>query len=142
MEQEQEEQQQQQQPPSQDYLKEILKSRIEQFKTKYTFALKYSQNITNILKIFISAFNEKVINTLNENKNILKFFKELANIYHSLSDQIKKAKGILKDQPNTPKIFDDGLKPMLESSQTMLTTTFLELLSLLSYTDNTSPTFI
>ena len=116
-------------PPSQDIVKETLRSRIEHLRTKYTFALKYSQNIIDIVQLFISVFKEKVLNTLNENKKVLKFFKEIANIYSSLSDQIKKAKGILKDQSNAPKIFDDGLKPMLEGSQTMLTTIFLELSS-------------
>ena len=127
MEEHEEQQPQQQlQPPFQDTLKLTLKSRIEQLKVKYTFALKYSQNIITILKLFTSVFNEKVLNTLNENKNVLKFFKELTNVYQSFSDQIKKAKIILKDQPNAPGIFDDGLKPILENSQTMLTTTFLE----------------
>ena len=127
MEEHEEQQPQQQlQPAFQDTLKLTLKSRIEQLKGKYTFALKYSQNITTIIKLFTNLFNEKVLNTLNENKNVLKFFKELTNVYQSFSDQIKKAKIILKDQPNSPGIFDDGLKPILENSQTMLTTTFLE----------------
>ena len=62
---------------SEEEINQYIKTKVESYQNQYTFALKYSNTITKILKLFISSFNEKLMNTMSDNKIILKFFKDL-----------------------------------------------------------------
>ena len=108
---------------------DIIKAKVSKIRSNYNFAISYSNGIIAILKLFNNLLFEKVFNSLNENKNTLNFFKDISAFYMSFSDQIKKSNKIYSSQQQGPKIFDDGLKPMLENTQLALCKNFFDLSS-------------
>lgn len=110
---------------------ELIKAKVIKIRKNYNFSMSYSLGILNILKLFHGLLFEKVFNSLNENKNILNFFKEISSFYQGFADQLKKTNRNFASQPQLPKIFDDGLKAMLEKTQNDLSKNFIDLASAL-----------
>lgn len=108
---------------------ELIKAKVLKIRKNYNFSMSYSLGILNILKLFHGLLFEKVFNSLNENKNILNFFKEISSFYQGFADQLKKTNKNFSSQPQLPKIFDDGLKIMLEKTQNDLSKNFIDLAS-------------
>jgi hypothetical protein len=112
---------------SDEDMNQYIKTKVENYQKQYTFTLKYSNAITKILKFFISSLNEKLTNTILENKIILKFFRDISSLYQIFSDQINLANCGFYEQMNTPKLFDESFKSTLKQTQKTLDKTFSEL---------------
>ena len=106
---------------------DLIKDKIIKLRRNYNFSMSYSLGILNILKLFNNCLFDKVTNTLNENKSILNLFKEISGFYQSFSEQVRKSNKTLSTLGQTPKIFDDGLKNMIESTQNALVRNFLDI---------------
>ena len=112
---------------SEEEIHQYIKAKAENYQKQYTFTLKYSNTISKILKFFISSLNEKLTNTISENKIILKFFRDISSVYQIFSDQINLANCWFYEQMSTPKMLDESFKSSLKQTQKTLDKTFSEL---------------
>ncbi len=105
----------------------LIKEKIIKLRNNYNFSMSYSLSILNILKLFHKCLFEKVFNTLNENRTVFNVFKEISEFYQSFSEHVLKSNKNLSSLGEVPKIFNDGLKSMLESTQNALVRNFLDI---------------
>lgn len=108
-------------------INQLIRAKVENYRKQYTFTLEYSKTIAEILKLFITTFYDKIGNTIAEKKAELKFFKDISYVYFVFSEQINKINCLFYEHMDTPKIFDDTLKPMLKKTQITLSKTFNDL---------------
>jgi hypothetical protein len=112
-------------------LKLLLFHKINYLTNYYHFTQSYSSTLTNLFLNLTEILSKKVTHTLNQNKNFIKFFKEITGAYQRFSTDLIKANLVLAGDTQSQTensmyggLFSNNLNGMIEQTQETIANNF------------------
>ena len=96
------------------------------------FSQKYSTCVILIFKKLNEVIFKKFTNTLNQNKNFLKFFKDITCAYQKFSTDLIGANSILSEVAFKEQILSDNINKMIEKTQESISSNFFNFSTVLT----------
>ena len=107
-----------------DKLIPLIKEKYEKISRYYNFSVAYVTIITKIFRIYYQPLIKRLSNTLDQNKRIIKFFKEITSAYQRFSADLMKA-NLGVNEVNQDQIFSNNMNAMIEKTQETIASNFM-----------------
>jgi hypothetical protein len=111
-------------PTEPDKLIPLIKEKFEKISRYYNFSVAYVAIITKIFRIYYQPLIKRLSNTLDQNKRIIKFFKEITSAYQRFSADLMKA-NLGVNEINQDQIFSNNMNAMIEKTQETIAGNFM-----------------
>ena len=95
----------------------MIKEKIKKLNTLYNFCLQYEDVIYKILMNLDESTYEKINNSFNDYFSYLNFFKSSSELYSKFADQIQNTNKIITFTEQKPKMTDNFLSNVMQSTQ-------------------------
>lgn len=105
-------------------IKLFILPKINFLTTHTNFFLTYSEQVFYLFSKLTELMSKKISNTLNQNKNFMRFFKEITSAYQNFSNELNKAKSELTDDKSKNLIFNENINTVVEQAQDTISNNF------------------
>jgi hypothetical protein len=105
-------------------IKPEIYQKVSNLSHLYLFSQAYSNDVVLLFKKLNDVIFKKVNNTLNQNKNFLKFFKEVTVAYQKFSGDLIKANSTITSSIVQDQIFNDSINNVIEKTQETIANNF------------------
>ena len=95
----------------------LIQEKIKELNTNFNFALQYHDIIQKIFATLEEQTFEKINNSLNDSVGYLNFFKDSSELYSKFAEQIQNSNKSITFSNKKPKIVDDFLSTLMQSTQ-------------------------
>jgi hypothetical protein len=105
-------------------LKSLVNQKLANITNYNSFSMAYITIISKLFRTFYQVFIKKLTNTLDQNKKIIKFFKEITGAYQRFSTDLLKANTAVVEV-NQDLIFNNNINTMIEKTQETIANNFI-----------------
>ena len=94
-----------------------IKSKIKELKNNYNFYIHYHDILFKIIRNLEDLTYEKITNSVQDSFNYLSFFKNSSELYSKFAEQIKNSNKIITSPIEKPKMNDNFLSEVMQTTQ-------------------------
>ena len=94
-----------------------IKSKIKELKNNYNFYIHYHDLLFKIIRNLENLTYEKITNSVQDSFNYLSFFKNCSELYSKFAEQIKNSNKIITSTTEKPKMNDNFLCDVMQTTQ-------------------------
>jgi hypothetical protein len=105
-------------------IKNDITSVVKQLSKYYNYSNHYTTDLIHIFKKLSEIIFKKLTNTLNQNKNIIQFFKEVTLTYQKFSTNLIKANSMITSSSIQDQIFSETINNAIEKTQESIANNF------------------
>ena len=95
----------------------LIQEKIKELNTNFNFSMQYHDIIQKIFTNLEEQTYEKINNSLNDCFGYLNFFKDSSELYSKFAEQIQNCNKAITFTNKKPKIGDDFLSTLMQSTQ-------------------------
>ena len=94
-----------------------IKSKIKEIKNNYNFYIHYHDILFKLIRNLEDLTYEKITNSVQDCFNYLSFFKNSSELYSKFAEQIKNSNKIINSTTEKPKMNDNFLSDVMQTTQ-------------------------